>query len=76
MPKDLSSGVSASETLNSDSHVAFSKADPLPEHDEAQAGPYGVEMPPDFSSVVTVIEFTTSEHNADPAGSEKGKSER
>lgn len=76
MPKDLGSGVGASESSDSESQVTASEADSLPEHDETHAGPYGVEMPPNFSFIVTVNEFIASEHNDDLAGSEKGKSEK
>lgn len=48
--------------------------DTLPEHDEAHVGPYGVEMPPNFSFVVTVIEFSVGENDAAATGSDKDKS--
>jgi hypothetical protein len=30
----------------------------MPEHHEAHAGPYGVEMPPDWSFAITITEVT------------------
>lgn len=34
--------------------------DPIPTHEDSHAGPYGVEVPPDWSYVVSVTEVTVS----------------
>lgn len=58
-----------------DSPAVVPATDILPEHHEAHVGPYGVEMPPNFSFVVTVIEVSVSESGAAASGTDEKKPE-
>jgi hypothetical protein len=64
-------GTSAAPQITSS--TAVPTYDTLPEHHEAHVGPYGLEMPPNFSFVVTVIEVSVTENDAAATRPDKDK---
>lgn len=54
--------------------MLVSPFDPIPPHEESHVGPYGVEVPPDWSYVVSLTEVTVN-LNVKPDSDVKAKKE-